>query len=378
MNRKRVQTALFFGLLALGLGLSLALLFPFLRPIAWAVVLAVAVYPFHRRLSRRIHRPSIASAISCLLVVVAVLVPLTVVMIEVTKEASALARQSSLTASNGGPPVWAHPLDHPALHSAQRWLERTLGHVQWDLVATLRQAIGQLASFLAMEGMAFLKNAVWLGVQAVVTLVTLFFLLRDGPKMLPALRAFLPMEDAQAETLVNRVTDMIHATVYGQTAVAVSQGVLDGLAFWILGVPSPVLWGVLLAIVCMVPLVGAPFVWVPAALLLAARGSYWQAVVLAIWALLMHNTIDHLLRPLIIGARTQTHLLIAFFGVLGGLMLLGPVGLFLGPVILVVTLALLDMLRVQIAPAGAAKPAPETNPEAASPRDHTLRPASVS
>ena len=111
------------------------------------------------------------------------------------------------------------------------------------------------------------------------------------------------------------------------------------------GLPLPVLWGTALAIAAMIPFVGAPVVWVPASLFLALHGDYATAIGLALWALFIHVTMDHLLRPLFVGTTTRSHILIPFFGVLGGLMLLGPIGLFVGPVILIVPLALLEILQ---------------------------------
>src|SRR5262249_48220719 len=148
-------------------------------------------------------------------------------------------------------------------------------------------------------------------------LMTLFFLLRDAPRLLPLARAFLPFDGTQSEALLNRMAETIHAIVFGQTVVAIVQGTLGGPAFWALGLSSPLLWGVVMTFLCLVPLLGAPTVWAPMALLLAMQGAYGKALALALWGMLVVGTVDNFLRPLLIGARTQLHPLLVFFSGFG-------------------------------------------------------------
>jgi predicted PurR-regulated permease PerM len=128
------------------------------------------------------------------------------------------------------------------------------------------------------------------------------------------------------------------------------QGTLGGVAFWVLGLPSPLLWGVVMTLLCIIPLAGAPIVWVPSAIILAIQGEYFKAIGLALWGWLVVGTVDNITRPFIIGGRTSLHPLAVFFAILGGLFAVGGVGVFLGPVLLSVTLALLDILRLKLAP----------------------------
>jgi predicted PurR-regulated permease PerM len=367
MNLERFRTVLFFGLLTLALGLCCALAWPFLSLIAWAVVLAVVAYPIHRWVARRVRQPSVAAAFSCLLVVVAVVVPVTLVVVEVVDEATELAKHlQSGAVGNGHRAVslsgWRRPLEIPAVDAARRWLEQRIDLSQFSLESAIRQTVGQVTSFLAKRSMGLVKNVGWGIIQVALTLVTLFFLLRDSPRLLPAVRAFIPLDEAQTEALLRRVVDTIHATVYGTAVVAATQGTLAGLAFWALGLPSPLLWGVVTTALCLVPLLGSFIVWLPAVLWFAAQGVYWKALVLALWGALVISQVDNLLRPLVIGTRTRLHLLFVFFSVWGGLFLLGPLGLVMGPVILSVTLALLDVLRLKLAEGNSAEGKPRESP----------------
>lgn len=351
------RTALFFGLLALALGLCLALLFPFLRLIAWAVVLAVVAYPIHRPIARWIRQPSIAAALSCALVVVAVVVPVTLIAVQVVDEATALSRKLQAAAEEGRLSRWLRPLEIPAVRTVYDWLAERIDLSQFSLEVAIRQGVGEASAFLAKHGVGIVRNVAVGIIQVALTLVTLFFLLRDSSRLLSAVRAFIPLDAAQTDALLRRVVDTIHATVYGATVVAATQGTLGGLAFWVLGLPSPLLWGAIMMVLCFVPLLGAPVVWVPAALALAAQGTYGKAIALAVWGVLVVGLVDNFIRPIVIGARTQLHPLIVFFSVFGGLLLMGPLGLLLGPVILAVTLGLLDILKLKLAEWDAAAPA---------------------
>jgi predicted PurR-regulated permease PerM len=133
--------------------------------------------------------------------------------------------------------------------------------------------------------------------------------------------------------------------VYGVITIGIIQGTLGGLAFWVLGLPSAVVWGVVMTLLSMVPMLGAFLVWVPAAIYLALTGQYVKAILLALWGTLVIGMIDNFLRPKLVGSRTRLHELLIFFSVLGGLKVFGVLGVVLGPVVLAVTLALIDVYR---------------------------------
>jgi predicted PurR-regulated permease PerM len=133
--------------------------------------------------------------------------------------------------------------------------------------------------------------------------------------------------------------------VYGGLVVAAVQGALTGLALWVFGVPSPVLWGVVASFFALLPLVGTAVVWVPASIYLIATGSWIKGLILAAWGAFVVGTIDNVLRPYLISGRVQMHTLLIFFAVFGGVKVFGFLGLFIGPVVLAVTITLLSMLR---------------------------------
>jgi predicted PurR-regulated permease PerM len=139
------------------------------------------------------------------------------------------------------------------------------------------------------------------------------------------------------------ISNTIHATIYGTLAVSAVQGLLGGLMFWWLGLPAPLLWGVVMAFMALVPVLGAFVVWIPAAFFLVLEGSWGKALILTLWGLVVVGTIDNLLRPMLVGRRLKLHTVLAFISVVGGLIQFGPAGLIIGPAVLAITTALLEV-----------------------------------
>jgi len=174
-----------------------------------------------------------------------------------------------------------------------------------------------------------------------LVLYLLFFFLRDRQSALDSLRALSPLSRKAMNDLFTRVADTIHATIYGTLAVSAVQGLLGGLMFWWLGLAAPLLWGIVMALLAIVPVLGAFVVWVPAVLFLALKGSWGKALILMLWGTLVVGTADNLLRPVLVGKRLKLHTVLAFMSVVGGILLFGTCGFVLGPVILTVTMVLL-------------------------------------
>jgi predicted PurR-regulated permease PerM len=143
--------------------------------------------------------------------------------------------------------------------------------------------------------------------------------------------------------LLGEIHETVRTTVYGTFAVAAVQGVLGGLMFWWLGLAEPLLWGVVMGLLGVVPVLGAFVIWIPAAIFLALEGSGWKAMLLVIWGTIVVGGIDNLLYPMIVGQRLKLHSILALVSILGGLIVLGPSGLILGPVTFTVTRVLLEI-----------------------------------
>jgi predicted PurR-regulated permease PerM len=325
---------------AIALYLCWLMLKPFAGVLAWAAVLTIVFYPAHKYLLRKIKRPALAAALSSMLVIVAVLLPLSLIAAAVIAEVA--GAQQTIQASIAS-------LMDPNSPIAGRligWISRYVDVSKIGSEQLIQDSVKVVTSSLAGRTLGLVGGVIGTIFQAFFVIFTMFYLFRDADKILNAIRDFLPMEGGRSETIFDRIREIISASVYGVVTIAAIQGALGGLAFWVLGVPSPVLWGVLMAFVCMIPMVGSWLVWVPAAIYLAVTGHWAKAIGLALWGALAVSTIDNFLRPKLVGRQTKLHELLVFFSVLGGLKVFGMLGIILGPVVLAITLALIAALRI--------------------------------
>jgi len=187
-------------------------------------------------------------------------------------------------------------------------------------------------------------------VQMVLVVFTLFYMFRDGERIRQGIADTLPLQQIQMHDISRRTQDVIAATIYGVLVISAIQGTLGTFIFWALGLPSPLLWGVVMFFLSMIPMAGAFLVWVPAAIFLLLTGAYVKAAILVGWGLLVIGSIDNFLSPLLVGRRARLHELLIFFSVLGGLQVFGILGLILGPVVVAITLALIEMVRQSFKP----------------------------
>jgi predicted PurR-regulated permease PerM len=198
-------------------------------------------------------------------------------------------------------------------------------------------------------GASLISNAFSFAAGLVIALVILFFLYRDGEKSVAAIMAALPLPEDRMAELRARVTSTVVANFYGGVAVGALQGTLTGLAFWALGMESPVLWGVVTGFLSLVPVVGSGLVWGPASIVLALTGHLGKAAILAAVGMAVIGTVDNIVRPLIIHRSVRLHTVFVLFALLGGVQFFGVLGLFVGPVILSVAAALVTMLHEDLA-----------------------------
>ncbi|HYO62306.1 MAG TPA: AI-2E family transporter [Pyrinomonadaceae bacterium] len=324
---------------AVALYLCWRMLEPFIEVLLWAVVLVIVFYPIHRRIEARLNSPGWSAVLSCLLVIVTLLVPLTLVTLMVVNEATGAVQylqQSAASLLDANSPVTG-PL--------RRWLEQYVDInrllSQEELVKRVQGMSGQIAN----RTIGYVSGLVGVVVEVFFVIFTMYYLFRDGERLRHALYGVLPLEKRRAREIFERTRDVISASVYGVLVIATIQGILGGLAFWILGLPSPLLWGVVMLFFSMIPMLGSFIVWVPAAAYLAATGHWGKALMLAVWGGLVIGSVDNFLRPKLVGEKTRLHELLIFFSVLGGLQLFGVLGIVLGPVVVAITLALIEVFR---------------------------------
>ena len=335
LRRFRARWLALVAVTALAIYLCWLMLEPFVVVLLWAMVLAIIFYPAHTRIVRRTQNPGLAAALSCLLVIATILIPLAVVTVPVLVQAVDVARYlqdnaDQLLDPQARPWRWISPyVDIDRMMSRQGVAEQLRGVGG----ALARNSLDIIGGFLISV------------LKVIFVVLTLYYLFRDGERLRNALLDALPLERVQSELIFERTREVIGASVYGVLIVATVQAILGGLAFWAVDLPSALLWTVVMFFLSMIPMAGSFIVWVPACLFLLATGHWGRALGLALWCALVVGMVDNVLRPRLVGQRTRLHELLVFFSVIGGITVFGPLGLIVGPVVVAVTLALLDVFR---------------------------------
>ena len=322
-------------LITLGVLVCCALLLqPFFSAIVGAIILAVVTRRPYDWLASKIKTPSLCAALALILLTLAVIVPTFFLAQELGKQA--FATISAFRSEANQEKITGFIANRPELASRIETFTSSI-----DVNNAARTA----ATYVGGNIAGFLGNSVRIITQLVVMLFILFFLFRDRRIALASLRALIPLHDNETDELLIRLGDTILATALGRLTIAAVQGILAGLAFWVLGVPGVILWAFTLTACAMIPAFGSFLVWGPVAIYLGLAGHWGKAALLAIWGGLIVSTIDNILYPILVGSHLRAHTVTILLSVLGGIALFGPIGIVLGPVLFTIADALLEIWR---------------------------------
>ncbi len=323
------------------------ILWPFSGAILWGTVLAIVFQPLYRRILQALRqRRNLAALLTLAIIVFIVVLP-------VIGVAAALLRQAVATYQR------IEIGEFRCRHSSSAKFPRRCrsGRVSllnyFDLTdfAAIQErfsaVLSQAGQFIAAQALTIGQNTLGLIISFFVMLYLLFFLLRDGEDLARSIRDAVPLHAAQQHALFRRFTTVIRATVKGSIVVAIVQGALGGLIFWLLGIQGSLLWGAVMAVLSLLPAVGAGLVWLPVAVYLLATGAIWQGVVLIAFGALVISMVDNVLRPILVGGQTKIPDYLVLIATLGGITIFGVNGLVIGPVIAAMFLAAWDLFSEQ-------------------------------
>lgn len=327
----RLTTVLSYGALILLGYLVFLITSPFLIPLAWSAVLAIFFYSVYERLEKRLS-PTQAAAICTLGVTLLLIVPVLLVMIFAAREALEASARIHGMVNEGSSELSIKLTNSIRAHLPASWRDV-------DYIGPLRQAVEKIASYLASSLGLMLKNLFSFFVNLFILLFALFFMFRDGEKILRAVRHLVPFERELQDEMLHESRDLIFASVAVALLIAAIQGFLGGVAFRLTGLPAPVFMGVLIAFFSIVPVVGSALIWVPAGLWLGLSGHWGKAVLLLAICGGVAGVADNLVRPLLLRNRTRLNDLLLFVSILGGLDVFGLLGLVIGPTVLAAALA---------------------------------------
>ena len=327
---------------AVVLGYALLLIFmPFALPMAWAAFLAFLLFPLNLRLRRRLKGGSIAAGALTVLAPIVILLPLSAISAEFVSQISVLLKQLQKSATDMDIKSFSDLQQFPWIARINSWLQAhadiSAEQVQSWLVSGTREVMQRAASL----GGSFFLGALGSLLAFAIMLFLLFFFLRDGDAMIARGRRLIPMADDRKERLFNQLSAVTRAIVYGTTVTALLQGLFIGIGFAIAGLPSPVVFGVLAALLSLLPVGGSAFVWIPAVIWLFFEKHWGWGIFLLVWGAALSG-LDNVVRPLLISGRARISALAVFVGVLGGIPAFGAIGVIAGPVVLSLVLALIE------------------------------------
>lgn len=311
---------------------------PLWQALAWAVLLGVLLTPLNNRLAARLGgRRTLASTLSLAFVVLLVFLPLVILAVELAAQAAHLhGRLPQHLPDVGGRFLFELPWFERLLEQFSATTHLSLAKVQAWVLGGFRHMLNRIAASSGMIAHGVFGTVA----EFFLMLFVLFFALRDGPGMARATVSLLPIEEQRRERLRRHVVDATRAVFKGIGLTALVHGLLIGVGCWIAGLPAPLVLGVVAAVLALVPVVGSALVWVPAVLYLLAEGDRGHALFLAVYSVALVGAVDHVLRPLLISGQARMPAIVVFLGVLGGLAAFGFIGLFVGPIVLGLAVAL--------------------------------------
>ena len=340
-TRPQSQWILLVALTSAALYLCWSILKPFLPVLLWAAVLVIVFHPAYRWWRQRLGNPSLAALTTTLLVIVTIIAPLIAVSSAVIAQLQGVASAAQDQVSG----LLADPAQAERLQQAMDWLTGYVGVDVAELRKGLQQAAGSVSQALVQGTVTVLGGALGFIVSTFFVMFTMYYLFKDGEAAVEVVQSLLPLDRPQSDALVRRTGEIVYASVFGVVVIAIVQGTLGGLMFWILGLPSPLVWGVVMIVLATIPMLGTFLVWAPAAIVLAVTGHLVKALVLTAFGVLVIGLADNFLRPRLVGDRARMHELLIFFSVLGGLKVFGVLGILLGPVVVALGLSLLEAFR---------------------------------
>ena len=336
-------------ILTLGLTLVIGYLLyfimaPFLTPIFWAIILSILFYPFYHWLKERLRlADSVVSFLTCTVIILFLTIPVTLLAVSLVDEmrdiyvwAEAYAKQSQQN---------FHSSPYFLLPYIKSIIGKYVDMDSFDIKDILLKGTKEAAGFLAQNIGGVVTNFTNFILNLVLTFFAMYYFFKDGARFMEYAKELLPLSKDDKEMIFNKNKKIIYATLYGGLLVAIVQGTVGGLSFWALGIPSPIFWGTIMTLMAFLPMVGPPVVWLPAAIYLFVKAFYIKALILVIIGTFVIGLIDNLLRPLIVSGKTNIHPLLLLFSILGALKAMGFIGIIAGPIILSLSLTVIDIYK---------------------------------
>ena len=319
---------------------------PFLPALVWAAILATVFHPLFAALSHRLRHPHWASALSCVLLTVVIVLPAMFLLFMLAQQSVSAYRMLEGHVAASGPASF----EAVRKTSSYRWIlakTKGLGMPEPDVGALAVKALGIVSEFLVSRSASIFSGITHFVINFLVMLFALYYLLLKGPEILLELRQLSFLRSEDEEKIIEKFRVITFATFGGSLATALIHGTAGGLIFLFFGLPSPLLWGAVMAFLSLVPVVGSALVWVPLVVYYFLTGAVWKGIILLVVFVVVAGTVDNIVKPIFIRRGMEIDTLWIFLSILGGIGVFGFLGLFLGPFLFTVLLVLVEIYKVE-------------------------------
>ena len=333
MSNNKIHIVSFFIALLIVFVVVVLIAKPFVNIIAFAAIVSILFYPLYRLLLNYVTKPGIASLITIIVIVLIIGLPVWFFGQVIFAQIAELFNKYK---------TGALVIDRTELVSG---LPEQVQTIIQNFSQDLNNTIGRLSNEVFSSITSLLSNVANFIIAFFMFLFVVFFFLKDGDKIKKAISEIIPIAHNQEDVLIDRIVAAVNGVVKGSFLVALSQGIIASIGFYIFGVPEPLLWGAFTVVVALVPTVGTSLSIVPAVIYLAVTGHSGAAIGMGIWGALAVGLIDNFLGPKLVGRSTKLHPVLVLIAIVGGIQLFGILGFLIGPIIMAIFIAMLDMYR---------------------------------
>ena len=340
----------FFGVLALIiLYYSYLMIKPFLIEIFLALVLFIICKPLYNLILRLFHGwRTLSSAVTCLILTIVIVIPLLTLASIIAAQALDIYNQISQGMQSGI--LWESLTAKMVLlenYAKNTWhLDVNFSHPQ--LEELIRSALVKASQFIYTSAIGMVRGFTNVVISLVLIFFVTFFCFIEGDDFIRTIKSLSPLDPTHNEEILGDVESTIKATLRGTVIIALIQGVLGGLGFFMFGIPSAAFWGTLMVPASVIPVVGAALIWVPGVLFLLFKGNTWAGLGMLFWGIVVIGTVDNVAKPYFMRGARHTPTIFSFFAIMGGITYFGPIGFILGPLILSFLLSILSIYQKTI------------------------------
>ena len=325
---------------------------PFITAILVAAVVVIAFYPIFKLILKFFRGWKRLSAfVSCLLFLLVIVAPLSLFVLLLSGEAADTYQVVQEKINSGSYDDYLYWDEGGVLYDFKESVKQQLAPVvdldKLDIKQNIIDVAKEVSGFLASQTVNLVDGILTLILSVVIMFFSMYYFFKDGDDLVKRVGTLSPLPSVYETELFKKIHAMVKAILFGVFLTAMAQGLFGGVAFAVVGIPSPVFWGTVMAFFSMIPVVGTAIIWGPAVIILFISGQYWEAFFLLAWGVLVIGTIDNLIKPYIIGGKTHTYPLMTFFVVLGGIWTMDFKGVIIGPLVLMILMSFLHIYEIE-------------------------------